>query len=167
MKLHTLAPHESRMCPVDFEVKRSRSCGVGDWKWFPDHNWLCNTPMIMKLHALAPDKSRICSTFFTDFALPFVLLADFALPFVPPGAKKSSGKFVPNEEGVMMLSAMGFTRDQAIKALKNTVSKYVNVYNDCYAIPCIERSGAYWFCPVYLSFYCQLPTLNFAITFEL
>ncbi|KAK3106047.1 hypothetical protein FSP39_011642, partial [Pinctada imbricata] len=47
--------------------------------------------------------------------------ADFSLPFVPPGAKKSGGgSFIPNEEGIMMLSAMGFTRDQAIKALKNT-----------------------------------------------
>ena len=24
MKLHTLTPHESRMCPIDFEVKRSK-----------------------------------------------------------------------------------------------------------------------------------------------
>ena len=37
MKLHTLTPHESRMCPIDFRVKRSRSWGIDDWKWFPDH----------------------------------------------------------------------------------------------------------------------------------
>ena len=24
LKLHTLTPHESRMCPIDFEVKRSK-----------------------------------------------------------------------------------------------------------------------------------------------
>ena len=111
MKLHTLAPHESRMCPIDFGVKkvkgqghglsmfengfrtitdyvihlwswnfihllpmsqgcallilgskgqRSRSWIIDVWKWFPDHNWLCNPPMIMKLHTLAPHESRMC-----------------------------------------------------------------------------------------------------------
>ena len=62
MKLHTLAPHESRMCPIDFGVKRSK-VKVMDYrclKWFPDHNWLCNPPMIMKLHTLAPHESRMC-----------------------------------------------------------------------------------------------------------
>ena len=58
MKLHTLAPHESRMCPIDFEVKRSKSWSIDDWKWFPDHNWLSNPTMIMKLHTLAPHESR-------------------------------------------------------------------------------------------------------------
>ena len=60
MKLHTLAPHESRMCPIDFGVKRSRTWIIDVWKWFPDHNWLCNPPMIMKLHTLAPHESRMC-----------------------------------------------------------------------------------------------------------
>ena len=33
MKLHTLTPPESRMCPIDFEVKvRMVIC-----KWFPDY----------------------------------------------------------------------------------------------------------------------------------
>ena len=32
----------------------------------------------------------------------------------------SSSGFVPNEEGVMMIMSMGFTRDQAVKALKST-----------------------------------------------
>ena len=55
MKLHTLTHHESRMRPIDFEVKRSRSWRmVIFWKWFPDDNWLCNQPMIMKLHTLTP-----------------------------------------------------------------------------------------------------------------
>lgn len=30
------------------------------------------------------------------------------------------GSFVPNEEGVMIIMSMGFTRDQAVKALKST-----------------------------------------------
>ena len=35
MKLHTLTPHESRMCPIDFGVKRSRSRSwrMVIWKW--------------------------------------------------------------------------------------------------------------------------------------
>ena len=32
----------------------------------------------------------------------------------------SKSGFVPNEEGVMMIMSMGFTRDQAVKALKST-----------------------------------------------
>ena len=59
MKLHTLAPHESRMCPIDFGVKRSRSWRMVIWKWFPDDNWLCNQPMIMKLHTLTHHESRM------------------------------------------------------------------------------------------------------------
>lgn len=47
---------------------------------------------------------------------------DFNSPFVPPGSKPKSGSFVPSEEGVAMVMAMGFSRDQAVKALKNTVS---------------------------------------------
>ena len=44
MKLHTLAPHESRMCPriLGSKDQRSRSWIIDVWKWFPDHNWLCN-----------------------------------------------------------------------------------------------------------------------------
>ena len=61
MKLHALAPHESRMCPLVSGSKgqRSRSWGIDDWKHFPDHNWPCNPPIIMKLHALAPHESRM------------------------------------------------------------------------------------------------------------
>ena len=39
--------------------QRSRSWIIDVWKWFPDHNWLCNPPMIMKLHTLAPHESRM------------------------------------------------------------------------------------------------------------
>lgn len=46
---------------------------------------------------------------------------DFADPFVMPGTKKtSSAKFEPNEEALMMIMSMGFTREQATKALKAT-----------------------------------------------
>ncbi|XP_006818005.1 ubiquitin carboxyl-terminal hydrolase 5-like [Saccoglossus kowalevskii] len=45
--------------------------------------------------------------------------ADFAVPLQIGGAKKSSQPAV-NEEGVMMITGMGFTRDQAIKALNST-----------------------------------------------
>ena len=38
MKLHMQTPHESRMCPIDFEVQRSRSQCINYWKWFPAHN---------------------------------------------------------------------------------------------------------------------------------
>ena len=40
--------------------QRSKSWGIGDCKLFPDHNWLCNPPMIMKLHTLSPHESRMC-----------------------------------------------------------------------------------------------------------
>ena len=40
--------------------QRSRSWIIDVWKWFPDHNWFCNPPMIMKLHTLAPHESRMC-----------------------------------------------------------------------------------------------------------
>ncbi|KAL0268266.1 UNVERIFIED_CONTAM: hypothetical protein PYX00_010277 [Menopon gallinae] len=47
---------------------------------------------------------------------------DFQSDFVPPGTDVSSSdsSFVPDEEGVSFLMEMGFTRQQAIKALKNT-----------------------------------------------
>ena len=100
IKLHTLTPHESKMCPIYLRSKghwalviengfrmitdsvihlwswnfihmlpmsqgctllilRSRSCGIDDWKLFPEHNWLRNPPMIMKLHTPAPNALRM------------------------------------------------------------------------------------------------------------
>ena len=32
MELHTQTPHESRICPIDFRVKRSRSECIDNWK---------------------------------------------------------------------------------------------------------------------------------------
>ena len=62
LKLYTLTPHKSKMCPIDFWVKRSKVTVMGHctlkmvsgWKWFLDNNWLCNPPMIMKLIHLLP-----------------------------------------------------------------------------------------------------------------
>ena len=60
MKLHMQTPHEARMCPIDFEVQRSRSQCINYWKWFPAHNCFPFTPIIMKLHMQTPHESRMC-----------------------------------------------------------------------------------------------------------
>ena len=53
----------------------------------------------------------------------YVSITDFGDPFVMPGAKKSSSStFIPNEEALMMIMSMGFSREQGTKALKATVS---------------------------------------------
>ncbi|XP_046375139.2 ubiquitin carboxyl-terminal hydrolase 5-like [Haliotis rufescens] len=47
--------------------------------------------------------------------------ADFAAPLVlPNSAAAGGGQFTPNEESLVMIMSMGFTRDQAVKALKAT-----------------------------------------------
>jgi len=46
--------------------------------------------------------------------------ANFNDPFVDPNAAKTKSKVVPDEGNIMMLTDMAFTRDQAIKALKET-----------------------------------------------
>ena len=53
-------PHEARMCPIDFEVQRSRSQCINYWKWFPAHNCFPFTPIIMKLHMQTPHEARMC-----------------------------------------------------------------------------------------------------------
>ena len=60
MKLHMQTPHESRMCPIDFEVQRSRSQCINYWKWFPAHNCFPFTPIIMKLHMQTLHEARMC-----------------------------------------------------------------------------------------------------------
>ncbi len=50
-----------------------------------------------------------------------VLLADFAEKFVLPSSKKSSSSFTPNIEALAMVQSMGFTTEQATKALRATV----------------------------------------------
>ncbi|BFZ23849.1 hypothetical protein BsWGS_26888 [Bradybaena similaris] len=49
--------------------------------------------------------------------------ADFAAPFKPPQtreAQSSKGAFEPNQTGLALLMSIGFTSDQALKALKAT-----------------------------------------------
>ena len=60
MKLHMQTPHEAMMCPIDFEVQRSRSQCINYWKWFPAHNCFPFTPIIMKLHMQTPHEARMC-----------------------------------------------------------------------------------------------------------
>ena len=60
MKLQMQTPHESRMCPIDFEVQRSRSQCINYWKWFSAHNCFPFTPIIMKLHMQTPHEARMC-----------------------------------------------------------------------------------------------------------
>ena len=50
------------MCPIDFEVKRSKVKVTMHklLKWFPTHNCFPFTPIIMKLHMQTPHESRMC-----------------------------------------------------------------------------------------------------------
>lgn len=45
--------------------------------------------------------------------------SDLSTPFVPPGTEAASA-FAPDPEALPMIMSMGFTRDQAVKALKAT-----------------------------------------------
>ncbi|XP_033328036.2 ubiquitin specific protease 5 [Megalopta genalis] len=56
-----------------------------------------------------------------NWLMEHVADSDFADPFVPPGFDlQKKDKFTANEEAVAMVVGMGFTREQAIKALKAT-----------------------------------------------
>ena len=90
MKLHTLTHHESRMRPIDFEVKRSRSWRMVIWKWFPDDNWLCNQPMIMKLHTLTPHESRMCPI---DFGVKRSMIKVMAHGYLKMVHRNNGGRF--------------------------------------------------------------------------
>ena len=60
-----------------------------------------------------------------------VYFSEFAVPFEVPSAQpsgKSAGGPV-SEDSVGMLVSMGFTRDQAVKALKQTVRNECNYGN--------------------------------------
>lgn len=58
----------------------------------------------------------------TNWVMEHIADSDFAEPFVPPGIDTKPGKtsFKPNEEALAMVMSMGFTREQATKALKAT-----------------------------------------------
>ena len=60
-----------------------------------------------------------------NLELPILFLLDFSEPFFPPGSAKppgGGGGATASEESIAIISSLGFTRDQAIKALKATVS---------------------------------------------
>ena len=59
-----------------------------------------------------------------NLELPILFLLDFSEPFFPPGSAKppAGGGATASEESIAIISSLGFTRDQAIKALKATVS---------------------------------------------
>lgn len=58
----------------------------------------------------------------TNWLMEHIGDSDFADLFVPPGidAKPGKDKFMVNEDAVAMVKGMGFTREQAVKALKAT-----------------------------------------------
>lgn len=57
----------------------------------------------------------------TNWLMTHIADDNFAEPFVPPGImKKNQNCFVPNEEGLATVMSMGFTKEQATKALKAT-----------------------------------------------
>ena len=45
------------------------------------------------------------------------------------GKGGGASAFTPNEDGVAMIESMGFTREQAIKALKSNVSGFTHISN--------------------------------------
>ena len=60
-----------------------------------------------------------------NLELPILFSLDFSEPFFPPGSAKppvGGGGATASEESIAIISSLGFTRDQAIKALKATVS---------------------------------------------
>ena len=62
MKLHMQTPHESRMCHIDFEVRRSKVKVTMHklLKMFPAHNCFPFTPIIMKLYMQTRHEARMC-----------------------------------------------------------------------------------------------------------
>lgn len=63
----------------------------------------------------------------TQWIMEHIGDADFNEPFVPPGtdggvAQAAATAFVPSQDGLDMLQAMGFTVQQATKGLKETAN---------------------------------------------
>ena len=58
MKLHIKTPYGLRMCPMDFEVKTSRSRCITEIFFL--HNCFPFTPIIVKLHTQSPIELKMC-----------------------------------------------------------------------------------------------------------
>lgn len=56
----------------------------------------------------------------TQWIMEHIGDSDFNDPFVPPGTNAKASAFVANPAGLEMLQSMGFTVQQATKALKET-----------------------------------------------
>ncbi|KAG5683961.1 hypothetical protein PVAND_013216 [Polypedilum vanderplanki] len=56
----------------------------------------------------------------TNWIMQHIADEDLNSPFVPPGQESIKTVFIPNEEGLAMILSMGFTMQQATKALKAT-----------------------------------------------
>ena len=63
--------HESRICPMDFGVKRSRSHYIDNRKWFMLHYCFPFTPFI-KLHTKTPYEFRMCLIGFKRSRPPYI-----------------------------------------------------------------------------------------------
>ena len=99
MKFHTKAPHESRMCPIDFGVRRSRSQCIYYWKWFLLHNCFPFTPIVMKLHIKTPAGFLLFLLFptfptFLFWSYFFLLFLQILLLFLLFKKKKWRKKFM-------------------------------------------------------------------------
>lgn len=56
-------------------------------------------------------------------------MKDIDEPLKKPKATKSEPTFQVNEEGIAILTSMGFTKEKATKALKATVPWFVVIVN--------------------------------------
>ncbi|XP_030746487.1 ubiquitin carboxyl-terminal hydrolase 5 isoform X1 [Sitophilus oryzae] len=56
----------------------------------------------------------------TAWIMEHITDPDFTDPFIPPGTEPSKSSFAPNPEALATIISMGFTENQASKALKNT-----------------------------------------------
>ena len=66
----------SQRCTLLTLRSKVKAWGSDDWKWFPDHNWYCNPPMIIKLHMLAP-MSQGCAILISGSKVKFMGNSDW------------------------------------------------------------------------------------------
>ena len=92
--------------------------------FFLDNSYRTGDPSLKLASSLNPATFQSPDVFVRD---AFLLLrsSDFTAPLSVPGGGAKESESV-NEEAVAMIVSMGFTQDQAIKALKATVSVTFN-----------------------------------------